>query len=44
MGREPRLIQSIAGLMRGKGQLLLLERPDAVEVYKVSELPVILAT
>ncbi|XP_059920627.1 uncharacterized protein LOC132467387 isoform X2 [Gadus macrocephalus] len=40
LGREPRLIQSIAGLMRGKGQLLLLERPDAVEVYKLNKPPV----
>ncbi|CAL8262091.1 unnamed protein product [Boreogadus saida] len=40
LGREPRLIQSIAGLMRGESQLLLLERPDAVEVYKLNKPPV----
>ncbi|CAL8327806.1 unnamed protein product [Arctogadus glacialis] len=39
LGREPRLIQSIAGLMRGESQLLLLERPDAVEVYKLNNKP-----
>ncbi|CAL8347354.1 unnamed protein product [Lota lota] len=40
LGRDPRLIQSIASLIRGQSQLLLLERPDAVEDYKLNKLPV----
>ncbi|KAG7257043.1 hypothetical protein CRUP_005423 [Coryphaenoides rupestris] len=38
LGGDPRMVQSIARLIRGRSQqLLLLDSPDTVEVYKVSE-------
>ncbi|KAK0151022.1 Glutamate-rich protein 3 [Merluccius polli] len=36
-GRDPKTIQSIASLIRGNSQLLLLERPDTVAVYELNK-------
>lgn len=35
-GRDAKMIQTVASLIRAKSKLLLLESPDTVEIYKVS--------
>ncbi|XP_034547179.1 uncharacterized protein LOC117818424 isoform X2 [Notolabrus celidotus] len=36
-GRDPKMIRSIASLIRAKSKLLLLENPDTVEIYKLDD-------
>ncbi|KAJ0019894.1 hypothetical protein NQD34_007463, partial [Periophthalmus magnuspinnatus] len=38
-GRDPRMIHSVASLIRAKSKLLLLESPDTVEIYKLDDPP-----
>uniref|UniRef100_A0AAV2MR58 DUF4590 domain-containing protein n=1 Tax=Knipowitschia caucasica TaxID=637954 RepID=A0AAV2MR58_KNICA len=35
--RDPRMIHSVASLIRAKSKLLLLESPDTVEIYKLDD-------
>ncbi|XP_072290145.1 uncharacterized protein [Eucyclogobius newberryi] len=37
--RDPRMIHSVASLIRAKSKLLLLESPDTVEIYKLDDPP-----
>lgn len=38
-GRDAAMVHSIASLIRARSQLLLLEGPDTVEIYKVGREP-----